>query len=348
MATDDQQCLYDKLSQNVEKLQNLGKSWGMDDHDINKCICQALQIDQGRKPSTVTAKIVYGLRLSVLVISFILACYVFLSFHRPSQQFLSKQTQSWQYPVMRFVRLLTLPITQKYNLDMFHEMECIVDNPFYSDEPVDCWPCEMVDHIQDFTGFDNFTEYYYHNGIPFVVTDAEAMVVTYELLHDLYWSHTEDIEGSVDAFVSTATTLDSMRELFTSIKSSEELLKTDAGIMWRIQRVAGVRLLRDLFPRPYFVPDKAEVTLEKYIFVDTPKAEPFQIPALQAANGWLVQGSGQREIILLPSDTCRHNCSDVNIILQPMDILFYHTHYWKPESFPHGEELSVMYAGSFL
>ena len=28
--------------------------------------------------------------------------------------------------------------------------------------------------------------------------------------------------------------------------------------------------------------------------------------------------------------------------------VFYHTHYWKPESFPYGEEISVMFAGSFF
>ncbi|XP_070558843.1 bombesin receptor-activated protein C6orf89 homolog [Ptychodera flava] len=346
-STEQNGSLYDRLSENVEKLQSLGKSWGMSDSEIDKCIQQALQSDR-RKPATFMSRFLYSLRVCVLVLSFLLAFYVFLSFHRPTQQFISKQSQSWQYPILRFIRLMTLPITKKYKLDVFHELECLVDNPFYSDEPLDCWPCEMVTEIEDFTGFENFTEFYYHNGVPFYVTDADGVVVMYETLHDMYWDHEEEMDGAVDSFVCTNTSITAMKEFFSEWHTSDDLASSDVGAMWRTQRVSGVRLLRDLFPRPYFVPEKAEVTLEKFIFIDSPKAEPFQIPNLQAANGWLSQGSGQREIVLLPSDNCRKNCSDISVVLQPMDILFYHTHYWKPESFPHGDEVSIMFAGSFF
>ncbi|XP_002741892.1 bombesin receptor-activated protein C6orf89 homolog [Saccoglossus kowalevskii] len=348
MAAAEKGLLYDKLSENVEKIQNLGKSWGMDNDEIESCIYTALEFDCPSKQTTVTSKIMFGLRVFVLIFSFLLAMYVFMSFHKPTQQMVSKQTQSWQYPILRFVRLLTLPLAKKYHLDVFHELECIVDNPFYTEEALDCWPCEIVEEIQDFSGFDNFTEYYYHNGIPFYVTDADGVVVTYEMLRDLYIENREDMETSIDSFISTDSSITDVYKLFSQTPNSQDIVDSNLGVMWRTQRVSGVRLIRSLFPRPYFIPEKAEVCLEKYVFIDSPKAEPFQIPSLQSPNGWLAQGSGQRQIVLIPSEGCQSNCSDVSIVLEPMDILFYHTHYWKPQSFPYGDQVSVMFAASFL
>uniref|UniRef100_A0A8C4NCL8 Uncharacterized protein n=1 Tax=Eptatretus burgeri TaxID=7764 RepID=A0A8C4NCL8_EPTBU len=108
-------CLYERLSESIDKLRELGLRWGMSEEDIERCIAQALRVGERRERRSHASPI----RTLAWFCLALLTSYWFLSTYQPTQYLSGHHADSWIYPIMRHVRLLTLPIAKHYNLSVF-------------------------------------------------------------------------------------------------------------------------------------------------------------------------------------------------------------------------------------
>lgn len=356
-----------KFKEEIEEILNVAESWGIDPthikhevSDIFKCSCERNSIDCGYKNNTTGFKVaglsgfLYLLKTLghyVWIFCKILFCcvmiYTFISCHNPTQKFVMRHSQSLIYPIMRTVRLWTLPVIKKYDsLTEWHEEECLLKNPFYEEVLLDCWPCEDIRSIVDLTGLVNYTQAYCSNEKPFIVRDVMPEKVTFEDLRKMYADNKQALSRGTAKFISGASEIQSLSDLFNY--RTDNFVK-DLHVTWKVNRVSAARIFRQVFRRPYFVPNRSEVALQRFIYFDGPEATHYYYPLTDFANVWLAQGQGYRVVVLEPSESCRNNCSTVSVLLKPKDVLYYNWQFWRPKSLPAriSEEPSITYMGSF-
>ena len=83
-----------------------------------------------------------------------------------------------------------------------YEDSCLVNNPYFTIQDIDCWPCETSRTIVDLTGFSNFSAVYHGSGIPFIVK-VNSVQNKYSCHCKLSWLHFDPVGDSVvlqDAF----------------------------------------------------------------------------------------------------------------------------------------------------
>jgi hypothetical protein len=249
---------------------------------------------------------------------------------------------------MRSLRLLSLPIVRSYPaLTNFYEESCLISNPFFTVDNIDCWPCENVRHIPDLTGFSNFSTFYHHSGIPFVVKDGVESSIEVEDLRRIFLENPEIVSKLVDLNLNSIPNVSKLFDSESTIFEDENF-----HMAWKVNRVELARRLREYFPKPYFIPTTTEVSVQHYLFLDNSKSPTHTIPVTEFANVFLTQASGSRHMVLLPTENCQKKCRVVSIILEPKDVLFYNWLFWRPISVPVESSLpqsntSVTYIGSF-
>ncbi|CAL1269691.1 unnamed protein product [Larinioides sclopetarius] len=257
-----------------------------------------------------------------------------------------RNCQNFIYPTMRSLRLWTLPILRKYEfLSDWHEEECLLKNPFYYELPLDCWPCEDIRTLVDLTGFPNYSSNYVFNEQPFIVRDSLQRIVSFKDLKTLYKDYNLALDQGTARFLCSEKDFCSPRDVFSEKSASRNSFQ----VMWKINRVAAARVVRKIFPRPYFIPNNSEVALERYLYLSGAEAPQFFLPLTDFANVWVAQGQGYRLIVLDPSVPCLSNCSTVSVLLRPRDVLYYNWQFWRPRSRPanFSEDISITYVGSF-
>ncbi|XP_054721812.1 uncharacterized protein LOC129231507 [Uloborus diversus] len=292
-------------------------------------------------------------RLLFNILKYVLTCifivvfiYLFITSHNSVQKLILRNSQSFIYPVMRTLRMWTLPLLKRYEiLSDWHEEECLVHNPFYYELPLDCWPCEDVRTLVDLTGFHNYSSDYVYNEQPFVVRDSIKRTVSFEKLRQIYKKHNVMLDRGTAKFLCSEKDFCSPKDVFNTLSPP----KNSFQVMWKINRVAAARIVRKVFPRPYFIPNASEVALERYLYLSGAEASQFFLPLTDFANVWVAQGQGYRLIVLDPSEPCVMNCSTVSILLRPRDVLYYNWQFWRPRSRPanFSEDMSITYVGSF-
>ncbi|XP_037071080.1 uncharacterized protein LOC119092208 [Pollicipes pollicipes] len=237
--------------------------------------------------------------------------------------------QDWIYPVLRGIRLISLPVIQYFpSITDIHEETCLVDNPLYWDPEVDCTLCKDVG-VVTLPHAEQFEDLFYHKGVPVVVQDAIAAPVSLAALTRLYALRRDDIVAG------SARRLLGLDRLMAAAPA--ELAALPHCVQWRLLRVSAVRHLRQLFRRPYFVSKKTEVSLHRYIYLCGAEGGRFPLPVTEFANVWVSQHSGTRQIQLTPSSECSATCRTVSALLRPGDTLFYNWRYWRASSLPmHG------------
>jgi len=240
-----------------------------------------------------------------------------------------------------------LPVVRQFSiLTDFYEESCLLSNPFYAMDNLECWPCESARHVIDLTGFSNFSSAYHHSGIPFIVKDAMKTEVGFDNLRTIYAENPELLEKVfLDSNVHGIRTFN---ELFERHRRSSA--PNDLHVKWKINRVTVARLLRKYFPKPYFIPVTTEVSVQHYLFIDEVRSKTYSLPLTEFANVFLAQASGSRYVVLIPTKNCHHRCKVISTVLQPKDVLFYNWLFWRPVSVhveSSSSNISITYVGSF-
>jgi len=196
------------------------------------------------------------------------------------------------------------------------------------------------------TKFPNYARAFASHAKPFVIKKMMKKVATLELLTRVYLTKSKELIGGTTQFESSNNQYLSLDQYF---KSNHNHAANNVHIVWKMNRVSAVRIIRKIFSRPYFISEGSEVALERYIFLDGPKSLPYQLPLTEFANVWLAQGQGYRMIALEPLEKCERNCSQISILLSPSDVLYYNWQVYRPRSMPvrFSNNLSITFMGSF-
>ncbi|PSN29002.1 hypothetical protein C0J52_26729 [Blattella germanica] len=114
----------------------------------------------------------------------------------------------------------------------------------------------------------------------------------------------------------------------------------------RVNRLEPARVLRKLFPRPSFIPNT--VNMERFILIDEPNAPQYKLPFPEGYRVFIMQGSGERLLVLEPVEGCHINCTRVSVLLKPSDFLYYNSWFYRPKSNPveNSTSISISYIGS--
>ncbi|GIX86901.1 uncharacterized protein CEXT_649111 [Caerostris extrusa] len=201
--------------------------------------------------------------------------------------------------------------------ETWHEEECLLRNPFYYELPLDCWPCEDVRTLVDLTGFPNYSSNYVLNEQPFIVRDSLQNIVSFNDLKNLYKDYNMALDQGTARFLCSEKDFCSPKDVFSDRSASRNSFQ----VTWKINRVAAARVVRKIFPRPYFIPNNSEVALERFLYLSGAEAPQFFLPLTDFANVWVAQGQGYRLIVLDPSVPCLSNCSTVSVLLRPRDYI---------------------------
>ncbi|XP_078463732.1 uncharacterized protein LOC144728292 isoform X5 [Lampetra planeri] len=251
----------------------------------------------------------------------LLTYYACLWLHPPTQQLVSWHTQRWVYNALRRVRLLALPITRRYNLAAYHDQECLVYNPLYSDPTPNCSFCAAVKSVILLDEFSNFTQYYYGQADPVLVKGGQKDHVGLEDVQHLHAVHGKTLDLRPDEVSCSNDSVSSFSHLFRLFPTEETLARSSTTFQWKTQRVAGTRLLRELFPRPYFISPDSEVSLLKLLVLQGSQATPHALVfQLQFYNAWLAIGSGSLSLHLTPVPACHAPCRTLSVHAKAGDL----------------------------
>jgi len=250
---------------------------------------------------------------------------------------------------MRLLRYATMWLHQRFpHITIWHEQQCLIDNPWFTNLDLNCWPCEEIRSITNLTTFPNYVQAYLHNGIPFVIKDIHSSNnFALEQLENLYAEYENELKSGTGYFRSNVPSLSELKDIFEAGKSLKLHEYNKIHIEWQLKRVSAARVMRSLFPKPKFVPNTTEVALERYLFIDGPSTLTYSIPITEFANVWLHQKIGRRVITFQPSPNCKDSCSTISTVIFAGDILFYNWQYWHLSFQPSACSLSVTYMGSF-
>lgn len=109
--------LKESVKEKVDHYRNLARQQGLTTNDIDDCIMLALR---AKLRPTITKKVSQFWKKLAKVLIITAAILVFLVFiianHKPSKRFVELLTYNTSYPLMRAVRLLSLPLARTVDL----------------------------------------------------------------------------------------------------------------------------------------------------------------------------------------------------------------------------------------
>ncbi|KAK7870527.1 hypothetical protein R5R35_002927 [Gryllus longicercus] len=345
----------------VDSLRKLGLEWNLTEEVIDKIIEDSFCHFTGakrceRKSSSAVQNLQHHKRkCSVCIIMLELLCVflmlslcicLLLSFHKPSYNFAVRNVQELIYPSMKLLRWMALPFVRTFpSITVWYDELCLVQNPYFRPMDVNCWPCEDVRSILDLTGVENPPDYQPHSVFPYLVKGA-ATIVTYEELREMYFAYEKMLNRDSYSIQSSVPKWRTIADLMNHKLHENPSPNKDAHVVWRLNRLEPVRAIRELFPRPKFLLNS--VNVERFIIIDEPETPQYTLPFPEGYKVFLMQGSGERLIILEPVEACAFNCSRVSVLLKPSYFLFYNSWFYRPKSSPvhDSTSIAITYIGS--
>nr|XP_023017276.1 uncharacterized protein LOC111506443 [Leptinotarsa decemlineata] len=225
--------------------------------------------------------------------------------------------------------------------DLYDE-SCLIENPYFYVADMECWPCENVNTVLNITEVEDGL-LKSGSGTPFMIkTDQQK--VTLQILQKMYEKNMEVMESEARRVKSSNSSISSLKDLFSNSE-----LPSKTHISWRITKMKPARLIRQIFRKPSFLPDRSGQSVERFLMFDGNEAEPYELPNTECSYVFLIQASGERSIILKPSRECASKCRTVSVSLKPSYVLWYNWWYWRPISLPtkNSSEPSITYINSY-
>ncbi|XP_034388375.1 bombesin receptor-activated protein C6orf89 homolog isoform X1 [Cyclopterus lumpus] len=120
-TTTSEPCIYDKLSESIDILRQSGYRYGMSEREIERFIKQVLETNEPRREPP-QFPILRATIKFVVAVGFLLVVVLAFTYPHSGPQLglVNLGYYNWSSPLSH-VRLLSLPIAKKYNLQGFHE-----------------------------------------------------------------------------------------------------------------------------------------------------------------------------------------------------------------------------------
>lgn len=137
--------------------------------------------------------------------------------------------------------------------------------------------------------------------------------IKFETLQKLYKLNKHELDLDARRLISNNPLIKTPKDLF----SSKDVFSSKTHISWRLNKMITARIVRFVFAKPTFLPDRAGQSVERFVFIDGAKSEPYLLPNTECSYVYMIQGSGERTIILKPSKECSYQCKTLSVILKP-------------------------------
>ncbi|CAH1990180.1 unnamed protein product [Acanthoscelides obtectus] len=319
----DQQILA-KYRKDVDQIRKSAKSLGLNDKEVNELFKESLRdlrneihgSNQTSKQRTKAQKCIRTfIFISILYMIFITFIYVLLRVHQPTYSIVLRNVQGLTHPVLKFVRMLAVPVIKLFpSLTDLYEESCLIENPYFYVSEMECWPCENVNTVVDIT--ENKELFKSGAGTPFVAKiDQEK--VTLKTLEELYAANKAVLGPEAHKIKSSTRQIHHLKDLFANGIPSE------AHVTWRLNKMNPGRVIRQVFKRPQFLPDRVGQSVERFLLIDGPAAVPYELPNTECGYVFVLQGSGERTVVLKPSRECSKKCKTVSVVLRESHVCKY-------------------------
>uniref|UniRef100_A0A0K8TKR0 Putative conserved plasma membrane protein n=1 Tax=Tabanus bromius TaxID=304241 RepID=A0A0K8TKR0_TABBR len=269
----------------------------------------------------------------------VIAC-LFLTYKNEASTLVLRNIQTFIYPGMKLWRKMTLPVISKFpGLTELYDESCLMMNPFFQVDDLNCEPCAGVVNVLDLTHVQQRTEF-----VPFIFKINQQPVYVSDLF-ELYKSNKDVFYRDAYRVTSTNREVTNLDELFHDFNRTHQVKSHN---LWRCNRMPPARTLRTLFARPNRLPTTG-IALERYLAIDTDDAPSYPIPDAECSNMFIQQALGTRIIILRPTTECRSKCRTISIRLPQSFVLSYNWWYWRPISAPDqfSKSTSISFIGSY-
>ncbi|KAH8274374.1 hypothetical protein KR044_010716 [Drosophila immigrans] len=277
----------------------------------------------------------------------------------------ARMLQSLVYPGMRMWRRITMPLIQRFpRLTELYDESCLMGNPFFQLEDLNCGPCASVesvwlesDECARLAALSNLSSYQQQcrkpaDHMPHMFRSQQPQD-RFDLgeFQRIYASNMQIFQRDAYRVHSTSQTVHNLEDLFGQLNASDSGSDTSSSNthnLWRCNRMLPARLLRPIFARPLRLPSMG-VALERFVAIDTSHAPAYTLPETACPNVYVQQALGTRFIILRPTSECRQRCRTLSIRLTQSFVLNYNWLYWKPISAPDpiSEAMSISLIGSY-
>ncbi|XP_026669084.1 uncharacterized protein LOC108624689 [Ceratina calcarata] len=256
-----------------------------------------------------------------------------------------RNLQNFIYPGLKLWRILALSVIHNYpSLSELYDEWCLIENPLFYVNEMDCGPCSIVNFVPDL--MNHSISRSFDPGIPYCKTEDFTELQMNDIRR-LIQENQGVFERNAHKVVSNNRTYRTINDLMQMGDSSMERRN---HIGWRINRMEPARIVRELFPRPRETPLWFEQSIERFILFDEAESPAYSLPATECANVMVRVAAGTRLIRIIASPECHSSCEPKTVLLSPGKILWYNWWYWRPVSLPGGVDpmsLTITYIASF-
>ncbi|KAL4658630.1 hypothetical protein GN956_G3213 [Arapaima gigas] len=330
-STLSEPCIYDKLSESIDILRQSGYRYGMSEREIEKFIKQVLETNEPRREPAQFPLLRAAVKVVLAIGFLLLAVLAFTYPQHPTQlDWAISGGHNWSSPLSH-VRLLSLPIAKKYNLQGFHQWW---STGILRTGLVNCSCCATVSSVLEVAQSLADPSALRRGARPVLLKGGEALCLQYKQLEQLYLTHPE-------AFSILPGHLEYLQPLTRRFPHEP----ANFTMFWRYALGSKEKVLRWLFPGAQLCPllDYTKTVLRSCTVTHNTGSQSRG----WRMQGWLLVGEGLPSARVLPVSHCQKHCSSFNLWLGPGDMVYADPRYWEMELFP-GKGANIICDGSAL
>lgn len=265
-------------------------------------------------------------------------CILLVNYKLEASNFFMRNIQNMIYPGMRAWRILTLPLIQTFpSLTQFYDETCLISNPLFQVDNLNCRPCERTTNVLDLTRsanmnhyLDSSTPYVIKVRSPFQCNDLEPFdcrtfssfqtnhtAVTIPMLYQIYNENRKIFHEDAYTVRSSQSHIANLDQLFTNLLNhTTATVNVQSHHLWRINRMTPARILRRLFPKPLGLPETAGIGVERFLAIDTSLSPSYILPETDCSNMFVLMAKGSRTIHFRPTKECQATCRSLSFRLE--------------------------------
>ncbi|KAA8593663.1 hypothetical protein FQN60_009779 [Etheostoma spectabile] len=311
-------CIYDKLSESIDILRQSGYRYGMSEREIERFIKQVLETNEPRREPPQFPILRATLKF-VLAVGFLLLVVLAFTYPQspPQLGLVNLGCYNWSSPLSH-VRLLSLPIAKKYNLQGFHEWWSAGS---LRQNLVNCSGCAEISSVLEVPESLRGTVNLRRGPQLVLLKGGESLSVQRQQLEELYLAHS----GSMSILLEED---DGLHNHNLGLPQGP----ANFTLLWYT-----FRFKAELCP----LLDSAGTILQRCLVTHSTNSQSKGVGVF----GWLVVGEGLPTVRVLPVQRCQKHCSSFNLWLTPGDMVYADPRYWQMELFP-GRGQNIICDGS--
>ncbi|XP_034724173.1 bombesin receptor-activated protein C6orf89 homolog isoform X1 [Etheostoma cragini] len=297
-------CIYDKLSESIDILRQSGYRYGMSEREIERFIKQVLETNEPRREPP-QFPILRATIKFVVAVGFLLVVVLAFTYPQspPQLGLVNLGCYNWSSPLSH-VRLLSLPIAKKYNLQGFHEWWSAGS---LRQNLVNCSGCAEISSVMEVPESLRGTVNLRRGPQLVLLKGGESLSVQRQQLEELYLAHS----GSMSILLEED---DGLHNHNLGLPQGP----ANFTMLWRFSSGTREKVLRWLFPKAELCPllDSAGTILQRCLVTHSTNSQSKGVGVF----GWLVVGEGLPTVRVLPVQRCQKHCSSFNLWLTPGDM----------------------------